>query len=117
MAWLARTGGRLSDPQLFISLPFGLKEFKLFDEFGTQLWPKPVREKEKLGGVHWWWMGLANDSPIRLGFKGPMRVPIAVGLRQLPTDRNIFIVSNGVSFETFRKSLIESPIGPDMDSE
>ena len=117
MAWLARTGGRLSDPQLFISLPFGLKEFKLFDEFGTQLWPKPVREKEKLGGVHWWWMGLANDSPIRLGFKGHMRVPIAVGLIQLPTDRNIFIVSNGVSFETFRKSLIESPIVPDMDSE
>ncbi|MDE2962820.1 MAG: hypothetical protein OXU26_02810 [Acidobacteriota bacterium] len=112
MAWFVRTRGSLAQAQLFVSLPFDLKAFKLFDEFGTQLWPDPVRETQHLGGVHWWWMGSANDSPLRMDFKGPMRVPVSVGLRQLPTDRNIFIVSGGIPFDEFRQALIKSPIGP-----
>ncbi len=111
MAWFVRTRGSLAQAQLFVSLPFDLKAFKLFDEFGTQLWPDPVRETQHLGGVHWWWMGSANDSPLRMDFKGPMRVPVSVGLRQLPTDRNIFIVSNGIPFDEFRQALLKSAIG------
>ena len=112
MAWFVRTRGSLAQAQLFVSLPFDLKSFKLFDEFGTQLWPDPVRETQHLGGVHWWWMGSANDSPLRMDFKGPMKVPVSVGLRQLPTDRNIFIVSGGIPFDEFRRALLQSPIGP-----
>ncbi len=112
MAWFVRTRGSLAQAQLFVSLPFDLKTFKLFDEFGTQLWPDPVRETQHLGGVHWWWMGSANDSPLRMDFKGPMKVPVSVGLRQLPTDRNIFIVSGGIPYDEFRQALLQSPIGP-----
>ena len=112
MAWFARTRGSLSEAQLFVSLPFDLKDFKLFDEFGTQLWPDPVRETQHLGGVHWWWMGSANDSPLRMDFKGPIKVPVSVGLRQLPTDRNVFIVSSGIPFHDFRRALLQSHIGP-----
>ena len=112
MAWFVRTRGSLAQAQLFVSLPFDLKAFKLFDEFGTQLWPDPVRETQHLGGVHWWWMGSANDSPLRFDLKGPVRVPVSVGLRQLPTDRNIFIVSSGIPFDEFRRALLKSPIGP-----
>ena len=112
MAWFARTRGSLAQAQLFVSLPFDLKAFKLFDEIGAQLWPDPVRETQHLGGVHWWWMGPANDSPLRMDFKGPMKVPVSVGLRQLPTDRNIFIVSGGIPFDEFRQALLQSPIGP-----
>lgn len=112
MAWFVRTRGSLAQAQLFVSLPFDLKTFKLFDEFGTQLWPDPVRETQHLGGVHWWWMGSANDSPLRMVLKGPMKVPVSVGLRQLPTDRNIFIVSGGIPYDEFRQTLLQSPIGP-----
>ena len=41
-----------------------------------------------------------------------MKVPVSVGLRQLPTDRNIFIVSGGIPFDEFRQALLQSPIGP-----
>ena len=112
MAWFVRTRGSLAQAQLFVSLPFDLKAFKLFDEFGAQLWPDPVRETQHLGGVHWWWMGSANDSPLRFDLKGPVRVPVSVGLRQLPTDRNIFIVSSGIPFDEFRRALTGSAIGP-----
>ena len=57
-------------------------------------------------------MGSANDSPLRMDFKGPIKGPVSVGLRQLPTDRNIFIVSSGIPFHDFRRALLQSHIGP-----
>ena len=112
MAWFTRARGSLAAPQLFVSLPFELQQIRLFDETGKQLWPEPVRETEKIGGVHWWWMGPANDSPLRVDFKGPMKIPISVGLRQLPTDRNIFLVMNGLRLAEFRQALTASTIAP-----
>ena len=112
MAWFTRARGKLSDAQLFASVPFDLQKIWLFEETGKQIWPDPVRETEKIGGVHWWWMGSANDSPLRIDQKPPVRIPISVGLRQLPTDRNIFLVVNGIAFEEFRRALMTSTIAP-----
>jgi hypothetical protein len=113
MAWYTRARGSLAEPQLFVSLPFELDQIKLFDETGKQLWPDPVRETEKIGGVHWWWLGAANDSPLRVNFGGPMRVPVSVGLRQMPTDRNVYLVVGGIKLAEFRQALVTSPIAAD----
>ena len=60
----------LTDQVLYASNDSTVAE--VFDEFGAQLWPDPVRETQHLGGVHWWWMGSANDSPLRFDLKGPV---------------------------------------------
>jgi len=112
MAWFTRARGKLSEAQLFVSVPFDLTTIWLFEDTGKQIWPDPVRETEKISGVHWWWMGTANDSPLRVAAKPPMRIPISVGLRQLPTDRNIFLVTDGISFKEFRHALTTSIIAP-----
>ncbi|MBM3801723.1 MAG: hypothetical protein FJW26_05340 [Acidimicrobiia bacterium] len=112
MAWFTRARGSLAAPQLFVNLPFELEKIRLFDETGKQLWPEPVRETENIGGVHWWWMGPANDSPFRVGYKGPIRIPVSVGLRQLPTDRNIYLVMNGMKLADFRQALAAATIAP-----
>jgi hypothetical protein len=57
-------------------------------------------------------MGPVNDSPAKIDLKGPIKVPVYVGLPQLPTDRPVYILVTGMSFPDFRQALLTVQVAP-----
>lgn len=96
MALFTRAQARLSDPQLFVSLPFEPENLKIYGTNGNLLWPQKQEE-------HW---------AVKAEMVGPVKVPVFTALRQMYTDQAAYVVVTGVSFAEFYSKLLAAPIAP-----
>jgi hypothetical protein len=94
MALFARARSKLSDPQLFVSLPFDPRTLKVFDETGKLYFPS-------LSGL---------SSIVKLETVGRVKISVYTALRQIDTP--LYLVVTGISFEEFYRRILDAPIGP-----
>jgi hypothetical protein len=94
MGLFVRSMARLSDQQLFATVPLKPEKVEVFSEDGEEFWP-PAREP---------------NSAVRSSSHESIQIPIYAALRKIPTDRAYYVVGNGVTYNEFRRALVASAI-------
>lgn len=93
MALYARARAHLADARLYVSLPFAPAKVKVFDDGGRLTWPKEE-----------------PADPVEASPATALRIPVFSGLRQFADDRPCYLVVDGVSFDEFRRSLVNAEV-------
>ena len=94
MGLFVRAMARLSDEQLFATVPLRSENVEVFSEDGEEFWPA-AREP---------------NSAVRANSRTSIRIPIYAALRKTSTDRAYYTVGNDITFSEFRRALVAAAI-------